>query len=442
MAVWTLGLDLQEPFMNNGGHCWIIDLPNLVAFADRPEEPERSPIQVLENGVRLENAHVAHSEIRSEGRGRHSYWLGRLYFSTSDNSDPNLNGRAYRVELPLSDQKFEPHAPLQIASELGTEAARLAEIAIHDGTEKHFVEDFLAPMQDKSGNRTKYYHLLEYMFAHLMDDLLITQSASARTVNIFSQYIDIFAKHAGGFSGKDVVEIGPGRNLSAGIAFRLLGATSFTGIEIETGENFNSYATLNSAEKLIRFRYSPFLDNFNRINLGFTGQTPARIDDEVDLTGNRIFLRKPEEFEKIPLDDGSSDYLYSNFTLEHIQSPNNFFSEVARILRPGGLTAHFIDIEDHSNFNEPFNYLVHSDEEWNDRYGEGKVPYWMYENRARASDFRTLCMAAGLEILESQALRSAALPQDLWERIDPRFKAYARDDLETVWYVLVARKPR
>jgi hypothetical protein len=36
-----------------------------------------------------------HDDIRRHGAGRYSHWERTLYFSTSDNSDPNANGRSY-----------------------------------------------------------------------------------------------------------------------------------------------------------------------------------------------------------------------------------------------------------------------------------------------------------------------------------------------------------
>jgi len=65
----------------------------------------------------------------------------------------------------------------------------------------------------------------------------------------------------------------------------------------------------------------------------------------------------------------------------------------------------------------------------------------MYENRARASDFRRWFQRAGLEVTEFTALRSATIDPALYNRLDPRFKAYETDDLQTVWLMLIAKKP-
>ena len=152
-------------------------------------------------------------------------------------------------------------------------------------------------------------------------------------------------------------------------------------MEIYPGDDFNTWSTLASTEVLARALYGTLEENFNGLTRGFLPFGDLR--DRVEMDG--ISLVQPEQLSKIPLSDGSADFSYSNFTLEHIQNPAEIARELARLLRPGGVTAHFIDIEDHSNFAEPFNYLVHSDEEWEAQYGDdqGKRPWWMYENRAR-----------------------------------------------------------
>ena len=38
-----------------------------------------------------------HDDIATQGRGSFSHWRGALYFSTFDGSDPNRNGRKYRL---------------------------------------------------------------------------------------------------------------------------------------------------------------------------------------------------------------------------------------------------------------------------------------------------------------------------------------------------------
>ena len=59
-----------------------------------------SPAIVYENSIPLERPNSMHQEIRELGNGRYSVWEGKLYFSSSDNTDPRANGRVYELEWP------------------------------------------------------------------------------------------------------------------------------------------------------------------------------------------------------------------------------------------------------------------------------------------------------------------------------------------------------
>ena len=62
-----------------------------------------SPSVLLEDGLVLGSGNAPHADIGALGDGRFSFWQdGRLYFSTSDNSNPRTNGRTYVLVLPLS----------------------------------------------------------------------------------------------------------------------------------------------------------------------------------------------------------------------------------------------------------------------------------------------------------------------------------------------------
>ena len=299
-----------------------------------------------------------------------------------------------------------------------------------DPSIKKVIDGILQDLYEPSYSRNSYYHAKEYVLYKLLDELRLVQGASVRTLTITDQYAQIARKHFSSLAGRHILEIGPGSNLGAGIIFRYLGAASYTGVELFTDHDFNNWATLNSIEALARIKYGNFLDNFNGVAVGIAPL--GELNDIISLEDKGIKLLRPKTFGEIGLPDASVDMVYSNFTFEHLQNPQATATEIARLLKPGAITAHFIDIEDHSDFTNPFNYLIYSDEEWEARYGDGKVPEWGYENRCRASDFRQFFAASGLTLLQCERLRSAKISDELLERIAPRFKHYGREDLETV----------
>jgi hypothetical protein len=77
------------------GHCWTFPLPKLVDVSDHVGSASRSTLLLFEDNQVLGPAHSSHQGIRERGRGAYSHWGQQLYFSTSDNSDPNKNGRRY-----------------------------------------------------------------------------------------------------------------------------------------------------------------------------------------------------------------------------------------------------------------------------------------------------------------------------------------------------------
>ena len=86
---------MPTPFYFNGGYSYVTDLPELQQVADGHENNDRSHLVICEDDRLIGPAHSPHHEITEQGRGRFSHWGTDLLFSTSDNSDPNTNGRSY-----------------------------------------------------------------------------------------------------------------------------------------------------------------------------------------------------------------------------------------------------------------------------------------------------------------------------------------------------------
>jgi hypothetical protein len=70
-------------------------------LADSNDDNFHSPVLLYENDHLLGPAHSDHASIGKLGLGRYSHWTGAPFvFSTSDNTDPNTNGRAYWAVIP------------------------------------------------------------------------------------------------------------------------------------------------------------------------------------------------------------------------------------------------------------------------------------------------------------------------------------------------------
>ncbi len=88
---------------------------SFAAIFNRPEfEPDSgsflSALVLYENDTPLGPAHATLDDIAHKGGGRYRYAADKQYtliFSTSDHSDPNSNGRTYRVFDPNAHDPYE-----------------------------------------------------------------------------------------------------------------------------------------------------------------------------------------------------------------------------------------------------------------------------------------------------------------------------------------------
>src|SRR5712691_3493716 len=71
---------------------FVLQFPYVVP-SDETMHPAASRLHLLEDGRLLGPSHSIHQTIREGGHGAFSYWTGRLYFSTSDGTDPRTNGK-------------------------------------------------------------------------------------------------------------------------------------------------------------------------------------------------------------------------------------------------------------------------------------------------------------------------------------------------------------
>jgi hypothetical protein len=106
---------IHPPFKHFRGNAWqyLTLIPG--SISDSNDAQNRSRLELTEDHHPLGPAHSAHVDIVEKGNGRYSHWLSSLNVSTSDNSNPNTNGRIYRVVDPTAKEPFgslrTPHRP-------------------------------------------------------------------------------------------------------------------------------------------------------------------------------------------------------------------------------------------------------------------------------------------------------------------------------------------
>ena len=101
---------LSPPFIRESGFAYWVShlrhgestrLVQITADDPRKAGDVSSPIQVYEDQTPLGPGHSTFTAISKTGRGHFAHWNERgIYFSTSDNTDPNKNDRRYWAVVP------------------------------------------------------------------------------------------------------------------------------------------------------------------------------------------------------------------------------------------------------------------------------------------------------------------------------------------------------
>ena len=93
----TMRVDLTD-MVPETGEAWIVTIGESLCAGDSLKQPRESALRLFEDGRPLGPPHSSHDLIRRKGGGYFSHWHDQLYFSTSDGSDPRVNGRIYHIE--------------------------------------------------------------------------------------------------------------------------------------------------------------------------------------------------------------------------------------------------------------------------------------------------------------------------------------------------------
>lgn len=127
------------------------------------------------------------------------------------------------------------------------------------------------------------------------------------------------------------------------------------------------------------------------------------------------------------------DLIHSRSTLEHVPSnqASAILARLGALVRPGGAMFHYIHLEDHRDFDDPFAFLAQgSDYSASDHDRRG--------NRLRASDWRAVFSALpGFDWRFLEQSKDAALLPAL---IAPELRHYSPDDLRVVHFTAIGRR--
>lgn len=270
-------LCIKGPVAQEIGNCWKFYFSEsdsklncaLIDESDNDLEPLKSSLRLFEGAIELNPSHSSHALIRTVGRGAFSHWKGSLYFSTSDNSNPNSNDREYKVivQVPTS------------ATGLSSDEALSREIYAY------IYDKFLA----QGENLYQWYrlHFLPYKAGLSPWDIAVA--------NFVAQLNDKFAR---------VVEIGAG----FGQGSLLLASKGIPTLAIET--NLEIFGQMTELIQRVKANVSPEIDRFLETRFEFFPNNAASYLNKdvllcsIDLSYGLTDEQEEEVFKAIPLAGG------------------------------------------------------------------------------------------------------------------------------------------
>lgn len=262
--------------------------------------------------------------------------------------------------------------------------------------------------------------------------------------------MDALARRHGLPFPRSVLELGPGVNLGALFAFAASGARA-AGVDVAAlpktpdafYEDLRDY--LFAVEGFAWWR-SFAVGQLGRVDFPSVTSFPA-----ASALLASIDYRSGVSSERLPFPDGSFDLVYSVAALEHVPEPDGTVAEIARVLEPGGLAIHEIDLKHHGS-EDPLRFLEFSEEEWRQRvtrYGselslrtilDGRFSGEVFCNRLRSTDWKSLFEGAGLALERVEPVIVLDASGVRPERFAHPFRALSIDELAVLTIGVVGRK--
>ena len=158
--------------------------------------------------------------------------------------------------------------------------------------------------------------------------------------------------------GKRILEIGPGDNFGVALKFLMAGATQLVCLD-----KFFSRRNWKQQHRIYQALREQCGAEQREI-FDEVVQLDSRIESGIELNPKRlIYIHGTgiEEAEKV-LDPTSFDFIISRAVMEHLRDPELALSVMDRLLTPGGLMIHKIDLRDHGLFSayghQPLTFLT------------------------------------------------------------------------------------
>lgn len=305
-----------------------------------------------------------------------------------------------------------------------------ADLLLEEVEKSYF--DALAGFKKQCGGGGAYVNRRDRTLLRILKEMKTENCSSVYNAGIWNEYEAAYRKAAGKDLDGVMLEIGPGANLGTGLLFAMGGAAKYYGLDIYQDPHLYGSPTYEAARDLIQY-VAP-----GRIRVPMEKILTIR-DGRVEFAKERIEYLYPRQSYDIPLADDSLDFAFSHATLEHVADPAKTIAALRRVLRPGGITAHVIDLRDHRDFDKPLEFLKIDAAVWKEEYKDPEKQH-LYMNRWRRSDFRKAFEEGGFEILSLEPTIRTEATEALRSTLHPDFRGYPVEELSVTGVRVVSRK--
>lgn len=258
----------------------------------------------------------------------------------------------------------------------------------------------------------------------------VTAAYFIRCVDEYLQQLGIAGSDAPAFlAGRRVLEYGPGDVLGVALVLYARGVAS-----VQCVDRFplsrGGAARVAVYEALLR-------------------QLPAaertRADAAFVRAGDASSGLRPEVIGYSVTQDGLApsgatyDLVLSRAVLEHVHDLPALFADLRRVLRPGAVSIHQVDLKSHGlDRRREYDFLTWPDWLYGLMYSEKGFP-----NRHRVDRYRALALAAGLRLvrLEPTGRVDAARIEALRPQLPERFRELSTDELSWLGFWMVVEPP-
>ena len=220
---------------------------------------------------------------------------------------------------------------------------------------------------------------------------------------------------------KTVLELGPGDGVATAVIIAALGGRA---ILIDTGDYADM--TVDVYRELSR-------ELQRRKGCAIDLEDAGSINDILAKCSSQYLTEGITSIRKVV--SGSVDYIFSQAVLEHVRA-NEFLEtmcELRRVLRPGGVCSHRVDLRDH--LGGSLNNLRFSRRVWESSFFSDSG---FYTNRIRFSEMNRLFQRAGFSVQIEHVDRWQKLPLPR-NKLASEFRRFSDEDLTVSGFDVVLR---